>query len=389
MMATNQPLHPRKRRWPLVMALALALLGAAAGISGIRVLRENRRRVNATLVVGGVPRQVRVPLPSTVAATLKAGKVVPRPGRLLSVVTGGVVDPTLHPPQLRVEGLPVTPQSIVAEGATLEVIETPDAVEGTVEVSDVIPAPPMPVVIHGMWHPGQPGLAVSRRGAFSGELVAQQEVQAPVPPTPVTENLVALTFDDGPWASTPEVLRILREKNVKATFCVVSRQLKKDGLAWAIETVADGHRLCNHTVNHDAGLPGKSQKVVDQEIRGANEQLLERTGVRPAYYRPPAGKTGPSIEAAVKAEGQQILLWTIDTKDFQRPPPEAIIHAVMANVKPGAVVLLHDGGGDRAPTLAALPVLIDQLRAAGYELVLPDAIAPVAAAPVVPVALPA
>ena len=77
-----------------------------------------------------------------------------------------------------------------------------------------------------------------------------------------------------------------------------------------------------------------------------------------------------------------MLLWTVDTKDFQKPPPEAIISAVMANVQPGGVVLMHDGGGDRASTVAALPTLIDQLRGAGYEMVLPDAVPPVPAAPV-------
>jgi peptidoglycan/xylan/chitin deacetylase (PgdA/CDA1 family) len=200
---------------------------------------------------------------------------------------------------------------------------------------------------------------------------------------------VALTFDDGPGPPTVDVLRILREKNVKAMFCVISRQLKKDGLAVAIGAVGEGHHLCNHTVNHDAKLPGKSQKAVDDEIRGANEQIIERTGFTPTYYRAPAGKMGPKIEVAAKALGLQVLLWTIDTKDFQKPAPEAIIATVMANVKPGAVILLHDGGGDRSHTLAALPGLIDQLRAAGYEMVLPATVGPVPPAPPTDATLPA
>ena len=98
---------------------------------------------------------------------------------------------------------------------------------------------------------------------------------------------------------------------------------------------------------------------------------------------------GPAIEATAKDEGQQVLLWSIDTKDFTKPPPEAIVTSVMANLKPGSIVLMHDGGGDRGSTLAALPIIIDQLHAAGYELVMPDTVPPVAAAPVTQATLPA
>ncbi len=224
---------------------------------------------------------------------------------------------------------------------------------------------------------------------LSGELVTRQEVQPPVPPVPVTEKLVALTFDDGPWATTADVLRILQEKDVKATFCVVTRLLKGDGLAVTKRAIAQGHHVCNHTVDHDQGLPKKSQKAVDGEIIGANRHFRARLGMKPTYYRPPGGHLGPNVLATAKGEGQQVLMWTVDTKDYTKPPPEAIVAAVMGEVQPGAVVLLHDGGGDRGPTVAALPALIDQLRTAGYQLVLPAAVAPVPAAPVKATALPA
>ncbi len=389
-MTRRRPRHLRRRHRPLrLLVFAMAVLVLGSGVAAARVVLQRREKIRVTLLVGGIPRPVKVFAPATVAAVLDAAAVVPRPGRLLSVVTQKVLDPELIPPSLVVDGMPATEASPVLAGSTIGIVEPPDVSEESVDGSDVIPAPPMPVVINGLWHAGQPGRKINRKGAVSGELVAEQEVQAPVPPAPVTENLVALTFDDGPWATTPEVLRILREKDVKATFCVVSRQLKKEGLTTALAAVGEGHRLCNHTVSHDAKLPGKSQAVVDDEIRGANRQIAERTGVKPIYYRPPAGKMGPKIEQTAKDEGLQVLLWTVDTKDFQKPPPEAIIGAVMANVKPGGVVLMHDGGGDRGTTLAALPAMIDQLRAAGYQLVLPDAVAPMPAAPVSPASLPA
>lgn len=367
----------------LVVLLAVAMLGLTSSAAVVKATRKVPR-IEVTILVGGVPRPVRVAEPATVAAALEVGQVVPRPGRLLSIITGAVLDPALRPFELVVDGLPATPDSALLPGSTIGVVEPPDQAEGVVDGEEVLPAPPMPDVIKGLWHPGQPGRAISRKGVFSGEVVARQEVQAPVPPAPVTGKLVALTFDDGPWPATPEVLRILREKNVKATFCVVSRLLKGDGLASAKVALAEGHHLCNHTVRHDQALPSKSQKVVDDEIIGANRHLSERLGVKPVYYRPPGGHLGPNVLATVKGQGQQVLMWTVDTKDFTKPPPEELVAAVMGQVQPGGVVLLHDGGGDRGPTIAALPAIIDQLRGAGYELVLPAAVPPVPAAPVVP-----
>lgn len=381
--------HLRRRRWWVRLGLAVvAVLGLSSSLVGLRILRGDER-IPVTVLVGGIAHPVRVGQPATVGAALHAARIVPKPGRLLSLVTKKVLDPELTPVELTVDGMPAEGGSLLVPGSTVSIVEPPDVHEQPVDGSTVIPAPPMPQVIHGLWHPGQPGLALNRRGAVSGELVAEVVVQEPMPPAPVTGKLVALTFDDGPWATTPEVLRVLREKNVKATFCVVGRQLRNEGLEVTRAAVAEGHHLCNHTVNHDAGLQGKPQKALDDEIRGGNRILLDRLGVKPAYYRPPGGRMSAAIVATAKDEGQQVLLWTVDTKDFQKPPPEAILATIMASVQPGGVVLLHDGGGDRAPTLHALGTVIDQLRAAGYELVLPGGVPPVPAAPVTATALPA
>lgn len=371
-----------------VLVVAVVLLATASTAASLKIAL-NRSRIGVTVVAGGVPRPVRVRKPATVAAALKASDVAPKPGRLVSLMTRSVLDPALVPVQLLVDGQPATPESPVAAGATIGVVEPADVTEDAIDGRDPIPAPPMPDVIHGLWHPGSPGLALTRKGVVSGELVARAEVQPAVPPVVVTEKLVALTFDDGPWSTTPEVLRVLREKNVKATFCVVTGLLKGPGLESAKGALGEGHHLCNHTVDHDQKLPSRSQKVIDDEIIGANRQLDERLGMKPAYYRAPGGILGPNVIATAKAQGQQVLLWTVDTKDYTKPPVEAIIATVMAQVQPGGVVLMHDGGGDRANTLAALPAVIDQLRGAGYELVLPDAVSPVLAAAVTPATLPA
>jgi len=378
----------RGRRTVVVVLLAVAVLGLASGAAFVQLTRDPPL-IKVTILIGGVPRPVQVAKPATVAAALKVAAVEPRPGRLLSIVSGSVLNPALKPPQLLLDSRPAALGSPILADATIEVIELPDETEATVDGEEATPAPAMPDVISGLWHPGQPGRAISHKGAVSGEVVAQKEVQPAAPPARVTEKLVALTFDDGPWPTTPEVLKILFEKNVKATFCVVTRQLKGKGLDAAKQALGDGHHICNHTVDHDQDLPKKSQQVIDDEIIGANRQLSERLGLKPFYYRPPGGSLGPNVVAAAKGQGQQVLLWTVDTKDYRKPPPEAIIATVMSQVQPGGVVLMHDGGGDRSATIAALPAIIDQLRGAGYELVLPDAVAPVAPAPVTAPAPPA
>lgn len=383
-MGRREARHLRRRKGRLaapLLLLAVTVLGSASAAAFVRVTRK-AAEMDVIIVVGGAPRIATVPKPATVGSALEAAEVVPRAGRLLSLVSQKVLDPARALATLVVDGLPAGPDLPVLAGATIEVVEPPDTTEGAVEGDDVVPAPPMPEVVKGLWHPGQPGHAISKKGAVSGEVVSQVQVQAPVAPLPVTEKLVALTFDDGPWPTTPEILRVLKEKDAKATFCVVTRQLKGAGLTYTKNALADGHQLCNHTVNHDQKLPSKPQKTIDDEIIGANNQLQERLGIKPTYYRPPAGTLGPNVISTAKAQGQGVLLWTVDTKDFQKPPPEEIVNRVMGQVQPGGVVLLHDGGGDRGATLAALPVLIDRLRGEGYELVLPDAVAPVAAAPV-------
>ncbi len=380
-MARAHPRHRRRRRGSaLLVSVAVLALAAGSGAALVRIAGRPET-ISVIVVAGGTPRIAKIAKAATVADALQEVEVVPRPARLLSLGTAKVLDPAFRPVALVVNAQPVGLDASLRAGATIEVVEPPDETEGVVEAEIDVPAPPMPDVISGLWHPGRPGRALSRKGAVSGEVVSLDERVAPRPPTPVTEKMVALTFDDGPWTGTPEFLRILREKDVKATFCVVTRQMKGAGLDMAKAALADGHLLCNHTVDHDLSLPGKPQKTIDEEIIDANTQLQDRLGIKPAYFRPPGGKLGPNVIATAKAQGQQVLLWTVDTKDFTKPPPEAIVGSVLGQVKPGGVVLMHDGGGDRSATLAALPEVIDRLRADGYEFVLPDAVAPVPAAP--------
>ncbi len=375
--------HLRPSRHPRLLLVSLVttvtVLGVVSGIGLLRI-EGGPSRIRVTVAAARTRRAVSVPERATVADALRAAQVDLRPGRLLSVVTGKVLEGARVPAGLVVNGRPAAAATRLHAGDTLEVSAPEDIIEDVLESGDQ-PPPPEPDVISGLWHPGRVGGRITRKGAVSGEVVASGLTRPPLPPVPVTEKLVALTFDDGPWPTTPEVLRILRDKNVKATFCVVTRQLVGPRLATAKAALADGNHLCNHTVNHDEKLPTKPQKTIDDEIIGADAQLRDRLGLHPTYFRPPGGSLGPAVVATARAQGHQVLLWTVDTKDYTKPPPEAIVSTAMSEVKPGAVILMHDGGGDRSHTIAALPILIDQLRAAGYQFVLPDAVEPVPAPP--------
>ena len=189
---------------------------------------------------------------------------------------------------------------------------------------------------------------------------------------PSDAKLVALTFDDGPNdPATSQILDVLAAKDVKATFFVVG-----ENVAVYPDTVrrivAEGHALGNHSYRHrkrDALLePGYG------ELERAQRAIAAVVGFRPALYRAPNGFHTPWQLRAVRRAGLVTVHWNVQTKDWERPAPDTIVRRVLDHVRPGAIILLHDGddtrhGSDRTPTVEALPRLIDELRARGYRFV--------------------
>jgi peptidoglycan/xylan/chitin deacetylase (PgdA/CDA1 family) len=178
---------------------------------------------------------------------------------------------------------------------------------------------------------------------------------------------IALTFDDGPGPFTPHVLDILERKHVPATFFVVGRSLKDFGQTLPRE-IADGFVIGDHTQDHMV-LTHLSPK--DQEA-----QLIEQaTAIRsygapfPHLFRPPYGAFDKATLGYTHKFGMLTVLWTVDTKDFAQPGVGAIVRSVLAGAKPGAIILMHDAGGNRAQTVAALPTIIAALRRRHFELV--------------------
>ena len=178
---------------------------------------------------------------------------------------------------------------------------------------------------------------------------------------------IALTFDDGPGPYTPEILSILEHRHVAATFFEVG-VLERYFYASTARIVADRDVIGDHTEVHApmSELPAAKQRSQLLEQAAA----IERHGARfPRLFRPPYGLWNATTLTLLHRYRMLMVLWTVDTNDYQRPGVPAIVRAAVGGARPGAIILLHDAGGDRSQTVAALPRIITELRRRGYKLV--------------------
>jgi peptidoglycan/xylan/chitin deacetylase (PgdA/CDA1 family) len=182
---------------------------------------------------------------------------------------------------------------------------------------------------------------------------------------------VYLTFDDGPNSdATPAILDTLEAKAVPAAFFLVGRHVAL--LPALARRVAAVHTVGNHTQSH-VKLHRLGPRRVEQEVREAHETIVSVTGATPRMFRAPHGYRNPFLFRAVRPFGYRVMGWTFGVWDTARPGAEEIRRRMRAKLRPGAILLLHDGDGydphgDRRQTAEALPGIIDDVRAAGYEL---------------------
>jgi peptidoglycan/xylan/chitin deacetylase (PgdA/CDA1 family) len=176
---------------------------------------------------------------------------------------------------------------------------------------------------------------------------------------PRDRKVVALTFDDGPSDYTDDVLRVLREKDVPGTFFEVGQVMpgREDEMR---QILAQGSELGDHTMDH-VEYPGYAQ------IAGAARRIEAYTHFRPCLFRPPGGAVNAGVVATAGGLGMRTVTWDVDPQDWTTPGTEAIYANVVGHAQPGSIVLMHDGGGPRGETLAALPRIIDTLRGRGYR----------------------
>lgn len=174
------------------------------------------------------------------------------------------------------------------------------------------------------------------------------------------ENMVALTFDDGPNpATTPVILDILKKYNVKATFFVLGKNLA--GNEEIIKRiVAEGHEVANHSWSHP-NFVKLSPEQVKQEIEQTQTVIEGIIGKKPVMARPPYGAVNQSVMDAMNLPA---MYWSIDTLDWQSRNPQAILNVVKANVSPGSIILMHD---IHQPTVESIEPVLQYLQEQGYS----------------------
>ncbi|MFE1317748.1 polysaccharide deacetylase family protein [Kitasatospora phosalacinea] len=221
--------------------------------------------------------------------------------------------------------------------------------------------------------------APAQPGAGSTPGASAPATHAPAPATGVLRHTasggrtVALTFDDGPGPATGRVLDLLAQYGAKATFCEIGDNAKARP-ATVQRIVAEGHRLCDHTVDHPQPMHAQTHEQQVAEIRDAKADIERAAGGSPTitWWRAPGGDFTAENERIGADFGMKSLGWTVDPRDWARPGVQAIVSDVQRNLRPGGVVLMHDGGGDRSQTVAALEQLLPWMVAQGYVFDFPQ-----------------
>ena len=178
---------------------------------------------------------------------------------------------------------------------------------------------------------------------------------------------IALTFDDGPGPYTPQVLAALLHAHVPATFFEVG-VLERYFHASTATIVSRGYPIGDHTESH---APMSRLSAADQRT-----QLLQQVSATgnygapfPRLFRPPYGLWNNTTLSILKGFRMLMVMWTVDTSDYREPGVAAIVQSAVTGARPGAIILMHDAGGNRQETVDALPLIIRTLRARGYRFV--------------------
>lgn len=225
------------------------------------------------------------------------------------------------------------------------------------------------IVVPGVYHTrrltvdGETGRPVAIEVALAEpRLVYSHQAPGDHPPR------IALTFDDGPSASyTPQILDIFAAHNARCTFFVLGGLVGRH--RQLIQRISEeGHEIGIHSWWH-AGYTGLSTSAIHGDIsrcRSALGGLVERP-IR--WVRPPYGAVNDRVRAAINDAGYHVAMWSIDPRDWQTPGSSVVASRILGNARDGAVVVLHDGGGNRSGTVAAMRTVVPALKSRGFELV--------------------
>ena len=343
------------------LSTGVALVLAGALVVWLLAGRQSRRSL--TVTVAG--RAVQVSREATLAAVVARFGLVPQPGDLLDV-NGKALRAGAIPGGFAVDGQRASGQARLRSGDRVTVVDGRDRKEPLVRS----------VVREPGGAPSDPQFSVDRvpgeqvvvRGAVSHELVSSRFRATGAAKE---ERAVALTFDDGPSPEyTLRFLTELRKLRVRATFFVVG-YLAEAYPSLVRREARMGMAVGNHSYNHPEVPPFDQLPLplLRDEI-ALGDQVLARLGVTARLFRPPGGGSSAKVVRVAAALGQRVVLWSVDPTDWETgTTARQIARRVLSAVRPGSIVILHDGGGNRSATLAALPRIVRGIRARGLRLV--------------------
>ena len=381
----------RRRRVPMIIVI-LVVLGLLTG-GGLYFWKNPPIY---TVTVNGASRTVRIGttlqgLVDENYATPTAGDLIAVDGSVAKQGGGDKFEATINGGDPTSDG-----GTLVPRGADVRITDGNDVDEDYDEKTETVPhgdsssgadmnsfneywAGP----IH-IYSDGQDGEQVTKTGKVSGKTVTEVTKQ-PIDagyhvytPNVGDDKVIALTFDDGPWPkTTSEILDVLKENGAKATFFEIGNQVAEN--ADVVKRIhAEGHQIGSHTWDHAAGSGGGvdlTKMSADEQVNEVDKgfQAIEDTlGTQVSrVLRAPGGNYHGDIISTLKDHVTAEIGWNIDTEDWRKPGADKIAQAILS-VKPGEVVLMHDGGGDRSETVAALKKALPELKAQGYKFVTID-----------------
>jgi peptidoglycan/xylan/chitin deacetylase (PgdA/CDA1 family) len=333
----------------------IAPLSLAFPLAGGQRLADLRPMI--TVVVGG--ERIDVAPGTTFADVVSTQHLAASAGDLLDV-EGDVLRDGAYPGRILMNGEVPIGDPRLFDGWTLQVVNGRDRTEGLVKKIVRIPAGQVgnPQFFLGT----QPGEQVITKGAISDKVVSS--VFRPTGPANRPLD-VALTFDDGPWPnSTGQILSILKKYKVKATFFVIG-SVAQDRPNVVKDELKAGMEVENHSWDHPTSFSDLPPNEIRSEIKHCRD-YLRSLGVKPTLFRPPGGSYSDRAISIAKKLGARLVLWSVDPRDWASgATTKQIVKSVLDNVRPGSVILMHDGGGNRSATVKALPKIIRGIKMMG------------------------
>ncbi|MCX6394183.1 MAG: polysaccharide deacetylase family protein [Solirubrobacterales bacterium] len=179
-------------------------------------------------------------------------------------------------------------------------------------------------------------------------------------------RVVAISFDDGPSPYTPQMLTILKRHGAHATFFQVGNQMSGRS-ALQKQILAQGHMIGNHSWSHSVLSGGGS--FASSELSRTKARIASQAGFTPCVFRAPYGAISSSLVGIARAQSMLTIQWDVDPTDWARPGAGAISSRVLAQVRPGSIILMHDAGGERSQSVAATETILSTLSRRGYRVV--------------------